>query len=133
MQASVCAPVDDEPADAPLRELGLQGGVLEGVAVALVHERLGLLALQLGHVLPAVAVLGEVVIGVLHPDHRHLPGAGLVDQRVDVGDHLVAAVGVGHHVVLHVHHQQGGVRTVAQAGHAHYLSRPRPARISTWK
>ena len=117
MQASVCAPVTTSRPTPRSRELGLQGGVLEGVAVLLVHQRLGLLALQLGHVLPAVAVLGQVVVGVLHPDHRDLLGAGLVDQGVDVGDHLVALVGVGHHVVLHVHDQQGGVGTIWQAGH----------------
>ena len=55
---------DDEAADAARRQLGLEVGVLERVAIALVDERLGVVALQLVDVLPLVAALGQLVVGV---------------------------------------------------------------------
>ena len=54
---------------------------------------------------------------MLHPDDRHLLGAGSVDERADVGDHLIAVVGIGYDVVLYVDDHEGGVGTVAKIGH----------------
>ena len=41
MHASVCAPTTTESPDSEARQHGLEGGVLEGVAVELLDERLG--------------------------------------------------------------------------------------------
>jgi hypothetical protein len=38
-------------------------------------------------------------------------------HRVDVGDHAVAVVSVGHDVALHVDHEECGVRAVGESGH----------------
>ena len=115
MQASLCAPVTTSRPTPRSRQLGLERGVLERIAVGLVHQRLGIEPVQLGHVLPRIAVLAELVTGVLDPDDGHLLGAGALDQASDVGDHLVALVGVGHHAVLHVDHQRGR-RSAGRAG-----------------
>ena len=57
---------------------------------------------QLGHVLPRVTPLGQcLVVGVLHPDDRHLlPGA--VDEGRDGRDGGVTVDRVGHDAVLYV-------------------------------
>jgi hypothetical protein len=64
----------------------LQGRLLERVAVVLVHERFVVGAHQIVDVLPLVGALGHIVVGVLHPHHRHSLGTGPVDQRVEVRD-----------------------------------------------
>ena len=109
--------------DAAGGQLGLERGVFERVAVPLVHHRLDLVALQFEHVLPALGVLDEAVVGVLHPDHRHALGTRSVDERTDVGDDLVAQMRIGHHVVLNIDHHEGGVGTVFQSGHGYLLIR----------
>ena len=109
---------DDEPTHTALGELGLQGGVLERVAVLLVHQRLGLLALQLRHVLPAVAALGK------WSSECCTQITGTCSARASSTRVLMFAItssrrwALATTVVLHVHHQQGGVGTVLQAGHA---------------
>ena len=50
---------DDQAADAALRELALEIGVLERVAVLLVDQRFGLSALELVDVLPLIAPRGR--------------------------------------------------------------------------
>jgi hypothetical protein len=63
-----------------------------------------------------------MVVGVLHPDHRHALGARLVDQGVDFRDHTVAVVGVGHYPVLDVDHEQRGVPPIGQRRHGNLLA-----------
>ena len=112
----------DQAPDAGLGEDLLEVGVLEGVAVALVHERLGVLACELRDVLPARRCPSP---GRSSECCTHTTGtssvAGLVDQRADVGDDRVAVVGVGHDAVLDVDDHQGGVGTVWQYGHGGLL------------
>jgi len=97
---------DHEPSDVARGQLRLQVGVLERVAVALMDQRLRVAALQLVDVLPLVAALGELLVGrVLHPDHGHVLGARLVDQRGDVVDDLVAPKGAVDDAALHVDDQ----------------------------
>jgi hypothetical protein len=88
-----------------------------------VDERLRLAADQLRHVLPALAAPLEVVVGVLHPDHGHVLRASLANQGVDVRDHAVAVMGVGHYPVLDVDDEQRGVRPIGQGGHGSLLAR----------
>lgn len=58
MQASVDAPATtSRPADAPVREHLLEAGLLEGVAPAFGHLRLGPGPHQLGHVLRFLGTL----------------------------------------------------------------------------
>ena len=72
MQASVCAPATTRWPTPALGQDVLELGVLEGVAVVLVHERLGVESLELVDVLPAVAAVDEALVAVLHPDDRDL-------------------------------------------------------------
>jgi hypothetical protein len=95
-----------QPPDPQAGQQVLQAGGLEGVAVVLLDQRLRGVRLELGHDPPAVAAVLELVVGVLDPDDRHLLAAGALDQAADVGHHGVALVGAGHHVVLHVDHDQ---------------------------
>ena len=114
---------DDEPADPSLGEQRLEVGALERVAVALVHHRLGGSGLELGNELPARSIRREVVVGVLHPDHRGPHGPGPLHQGGDVGDHTGAVVSVGDDVVLHVDHEQRGAGPVVQTGHGSSFGR----------
>ena len=50
---------DDESPDTEARQHGLEGGVLEGVAVVLLDERLGVARSQFGDDLPIVASLAS--------------------------------------------------------------------------
>ena len=58
--------------DTALREEVFEVRVLEGVAVQLRYQRLGVVALQLGDVLPLFAVDGQFLTGVLDPDDWHV-------------------------------------------------------------
>src|SRR5436190_19212468 len=111
-------PRDDQPTHAPGRQLRLERGVLEGVAVALVDDRLTVVHLQLRHVLPLLAALGQLPALVLHPDHGHLGGPRPLDDAVDVGDHLITMGGAVDDAVLDVDDDDRGVGAVRQAGHA---------------
>jgi hypothetical protein len=66
-RVSLCTD-DDESADLEAGQYGLEGGVLEGVAVVLLDERLGVVRRQLRDDLPGVAPSREPVVGVLNPD-----------------------------------------------------------------
>src|SRR4051794_20707756 len=106
-----------EPADLALGEHILQVGVLEGVAIALVHDRLGLILPQLGHVLPRLAALRQFVGVVLHPHDRHIRRPGAVNELGDVGHHGVTVMGAADDAVLDVDDEQGGVRAIGQSAH----------------
>ena len=116
MQASVEAPVI-RPAHPASGQLLLEVGLLEGVAVALVHQRLAVGRRQLRDDLPLRCALRQVLGRVLHPDHGHVVGAGAVHEPADGGDDPVALERVGDDAVLDVDHEQGGARTVLQCGH----------------
>ena len=75
---------DQESPDAEAREHGLELGVLEGVAVVLLDERLGLVRSQFGDDPPVVALPGELLVGMLDPDNGNLRLARLLDQVIDV-------------------------------------------------
>ena len=122
MHSSVCAPVTHQAPDLALGEHGLEVGLLEGVGVALVHHRLGLARLELGHELPAVAVPRHAVVRVLHPDDGHVLGPGLVDERGDVGHHVVPVVPALHDGDLGVDDDQRGVVASGQRGHGGTIS-----------
>ena len=112
---SVWAPATTRcPTPAPASTC-LQVGALEGVAVRLVDERLGLLADELGDVLPGVGALRQAVVVVGDPDHGDVLGAGPVDEGADVGHDGVARVGAGHHADLHVDDEQRGTGPVGAA------------------
>jgi len=96
---------------------GLQVRVLEGVAVRLVHQGLGVPAGQLGDVLPRFAALHQPLVGVLDPDERDALLAGPVDEGGDGGDDLVALVRLGDDALLDVDHEQSRVGPFSQSGH----------------
>jgi diadenosine tetraphosphatase ApaH/serine/threonine PP2A family protein phosphatase len=121
----------DEAADLPGLQQSLEVGVLKRVAITLVDEWLGVVALELVDVLPVVAALDEVVVGVLDPDHRRVRRPGPVHERVDVGDHAVALVGVSHDTALHVDDEERRVGTVRQRGHDPYSPRPAAVAVAT--
>ena len=78
-------------------------------------------ALQLGHVLPRVTPLGQcLVVGVLHPDDRHILGA--VDEGRDGRDGGVTVDRVGHDAVLYVDDHEGGMRAVLKGRHLTIVS-----------
>src|SRR5271165_1552562 len=120
---------DDEPPDAEAAKHNLEVGVLEGVGVVLLDQRLGVARRQLRDDPPLVAPPHQLLVGVLDPDHRDLFTARLVDQSADVGHDLVAPVGAGDDAVLHVDDEQCGLRAVLECGHG--LPRSRWASSST--
>ena len=108
---------DHESSDAKALQHLLQGGVLEGVAVALLDEWFGLGRRELGHDPPAVAPLRQLLVGVLDPDHRDPFPPGPIDEAADVGDHRVALVSTLDDAFLHVDDEERGVRSVFERGH----------------
>ena len=68
-------------------------------------ERTRLVCGQLGNEIPALAVAGQVVVEMLHPDDGHVFAAGLRDERVDAGGHAVA---VRHDDGSYVSHRPDG-------------------------
>ena len=93
---------DHHPPDPALGEPLLEVAALERVGVGLVDQRLGVEPLEPVDVLPRVGAAGHLVVGVRHPDHRHLLRPGLVDEDADVGDDPVALVRLAHDAVLDV-------------------------------
>src|SRR6185437_16299303 len=68
---SVCAPTTtSRPTPSPEKH-GPESGVLECVAIVLLDQRLCVAWGKRGDDLPAVASVGEFVVGVLDPDHRY--------------------------------------------------------------
>ena len=106
MHSSVCAPVTNSRPDPAGGERLLEVGLLEGVGVGLVHERLGVVAEELGHVLPGLAVARHVVTGVLDPDDVDVRGPGAINQRADVRDDRVTLMRAADDAVLDVDHEQ---------------------------
>ena len=112
-------PRDDEVSDAGGGQHVLEVGVLERVAVPLVHDGLRNALVQLGHALPRLAAQGQVVAAVLDPDaDRGAAITGLLDQRGHVADHGVAVVRLPHDAVLHVDDEERGVRPTREGAHA---------------
>ena len=107
----------DEPTDASFGEHVLEHRVLEGAGVRLLHHRLAVTLYELGGVLPRLAPPREVLVGVLDPHDRDVLGARPVDERTDVGDHLLALVGLGRVALLHVDDEQRGVGSIGKRGH----------------
>jgi hypothetical protein len=69
---------DDESPDPKVRQHGLEGGVLEGIGVALPDERLGVARSQLRGDPPVVGPPRQLLVGVLDPDDGDpLPSRGL--------------------------------------------------------
>src|SRR6266702_6774520 len=90
-RVGLCAD-DDESPDTEVRQYGLEGGVLEGVAVVLLDERLGVARSQFGDDPPVVAPPRKMVVGVLDPDNGDPFPPRLLDQAADVRDDRVAPV-----------------------------------------
>src|SRR6266513_3922275 len=107
----------DEPADAETRQHRLEGGVLEGVAVVLLDERLGLPRTQFGDNPPLVAPPGKPFVGVLNPDYGDPFPPRLLYKAGDIGDHRVALVSAVDNPVLDVDDEKRGVGPVAQCAH----------------
>lgn len=116
---------DDEMTDASFDQTIFEIGGLEGIAVVLVDDRLPAGGDEFGHDLPAIGSWTMLAReAVAYPDHRCALGAGAIDQGRDVGDGLVAFVGLGDHRVLHVHDEKG--RGVAADESAHELNANAP-------
>src|SRR3954466_3798874 len=109
---------DDEPPDTEAGEDCLEVRVLEGVAVALLDERLGLLWLELRDDPPLVAPSLEPLVVVLDPDDGHIVLPRFLDEAADVRDDRVALGGALDDAVLHVDDEECRVRTVLECGHA---------------
>ena len=82
---------DDESPNSEARQHGLESGVLEGVAVVLLNERLRVARSQLGDDPPGVAPPRSLLIGVLDPDNRDPFAPRLLDEAGDVRLGTVAA------------------------------------------
>jgi hypothetical protein len=108
---------DDESPDSEARQHGLQGGVLEGVAVVLLDERLGVARSQLGDDPPVVALPRKLLVGVLDPDNGDPFPPRLLDKAADVRDDRVALVSPLDDAVLRVDDEECGVRPVLERGH----------------
>jgi hypothetical protein len=93
---------DDESPDSETRQHGLKGGVLEGVAVVLLDERLGVARSQLGDDPPVVAPPRKPLVGVLDPDNGDPFPPRLLDKAADVRDDRVALVSPRDDAVLRV-------------------------------
>jgi hypothetical protein len=113
---------DHDTTDTALGEQRLEFGGFERITVLLVHQRLGIPADELRHVLPPLAPHRQVLARVLHPHDRHILGPGLLDQSRDVRDDLVATGSSRDHPVLDVDDQQRGVWPVGQRRHGSILS-----------
>ena len=107
---------DDEPPDPESCEQRLEVGLLEGVTVHLLDERLGSSRSQLGDDPPVVAPLREVLVRMPDPDDRDSFPTRLLDEVPDVRDHGVALVGPFDDAVLHVDDEKRGVRPVRDRG-----------------
>ncbi len=116
---------DDEPPDFEARQHGLEGGVLEGVAVALIDERLGVARSQFGDDPPVLAPPRKPPVGVLDPDNGDPFPPRLLDKAADVRDDRVALVGLRHDAVLHVDDEKCGIRPT-ECGHVSPCSRRAP-------
>jgi hypothetical protein len=116
MRIGLCAD-DDESPDFEARQHGLEGGVLEGVAVVLLDERLRVARSQLGDDPPLVAPPRKLLVGVLDPDNGDPFPPRLLDKAADVRDDRVALVSPLDDAVLHVDDEECGVRPVLECGH----------------
>jgi hypothetical protein len=105
---------------------GLEGGVLEGVAVVLLDERLVVLRSQLGDDPPRLAPPRKLLVGVLDPDNGDLFPPRLVDKAADVRDDRVALVRSLDDAILHVDDQERGVRPILECGHGSSSHTPGP-------
>jgi hypothetical protein len=105
---------DDESPDPEARQHALEGGVLEGVAVALLDEGLGVAGIQLGDDPPGVAPLRKLLGRVLDPDDGNLLPPRPLDQAADVRDDRVALVSSLDDAVLDVDDEECGVRPVLE-------------------
>jgi hypothetical protein len=115
---------DDQSPDAETGQEGLKRGVLEGVAVVLLDQRLGVARGQLGDDLPALALPRQVLIGVLDPDHGHTLPPGPFDKTLDLRDDRVTLESR----VLCVDDEECGVRLVLKCGHDRLVQTPVAAR-----
>ena len=86
---------DEQSSHRQVREHGLEVGVLEGVAVALRDERLGVARRKLRNDTPVVAALLELLVRMLDPDNRYVFPARLLDDAFDVRDNRVALERLG--------------------------------------
>ena len=122
MQRRANAPIglradDDQSPDTETGQHGLKRGVLEGVAVVLLDQRLCIARSQLGDDLPGVAPPRELLVRVLDPDHGHALSPRPLDEGADIRDHGVALVSPLEGGVLYVDDEQGSVRPVPKRGH----------------
>ena len=108
---------DDEAPDSEARQHRLQGGVLEGVAVALRDERLGVARSQLGDDPPGLASLCKLLVGVLDPHNRNRFPASRLDDYCDVRNDRIALVRRRDNADLDVDNQQCGIRPILERGH----------------
>ncbi len=108
---------DHESPDSEARQHGLEGGVLEGVAVVLLDERLGAARSQLGDDPPVVTPPRQLLVGVLDPDDGDPFPPRLLDKAADVRNDRVALVSPLDDAVLHVDHEERGVRPVLECRH----------------
>jgi hypothetical protein len=95
----------------------LEGRLLERVGIAFVDAGLARLGAQLRDDLPLLALRREVVARVLYPDDRNLGRTGFLDHGADVRDDAVPLVRAAHDAVLHVDHEDCGVRPVLEGRH----------------
>jgi hypothetical protein len=112
----LCADNDKSP-DSEAGQHGLEGGVLEGVAVVLLDERLGVVRSQLGHDPPVIAPPRKLLVGVLDPDDGDPLPPRLLDKAAYVRDDRIALGSPLDDSVLHVDDEECCVRPVPECGH----------------
>ena len=110
---------DDEPADAEVGQHALEVGVLEGVAVALVDQRLGLVGRELGDDLPARRCRGTCSRRSAAPRRRGRRSSRALSTRpAMLATTASRSCAAGDDAVLDVDDEQGGVRAVLQRAHS---------------
>ena len=93
---------DHEPPHAEVGEHDLECRALEGVAVLLLDQRLGIVRDELGDDPPRIAPAHEAVVVVLNPDHGDTFVSRPLDEAAHVRDDSVALVRSLDDAVLHV-------------------------------
>jgi hypothetical protein len=97
---SACAPTTtSRPTPSPEKH-GPESGVLECVAIVLLDQRLCVAWGKRGDDLPAVASVGEFVVGVLDPDHRYPLASRPLERFVEAVMRSAGSPNVPRDVVL---------------------------------
>jgi hypothetical protein len=103
------------------REHALQIGVLEGIPIVLLDERLERRRAQLADNLPLFAFPHKLIVIVLDPDDGDVLAPGFLHECADIGYNSVTLTSLLNDPILYIHNKQGGLRTVLKFGHVSFV------------